>query len=138
MPRAIFCGGVAVVMKSSKRTLRRGMPYDERAIALAKAAWELKFLGNRSRMRNGYRCGSEIGKALLPTEPPKPATLNQLWADIGMYLAELREPEFQWGPGRRPGSKSRKRRTLVDAVSPAAIRQRRSRERKRDRKFTGN
>jgi hypothetical protein len=126
-----FCGGVAVVMKSSKRTLRRGMPYDERAIALARR------LGIEIPL-NPLMLWVEIGKALLPTEPPKPATLNQLWADIGMYLAELREPEFQWGRGRRPGSKSRKPRTLVDAVSQAAIRQRRSRERKRDRKFSGN
>ena len=118
-------------MKSSKRTLRRGTPYDERAIALAKR------LGIEIPL-NPLMLWVEIGKALLPTQSPKPATLNQLWADVGMYLAELHEPEFQWGPGRRPGSKSKKPRILVPGVSKAALRQRLSRERKRDREFTGN
>ena len=130
-PRATFYGGVAVAMTSSKRTLRRGTPYDERAIALARR------LGIEFPL-NPLMLWVEIGKALLPTEPPKPATLNQLWADIGMYLAELREPEFQWGPGRKSGSKSSKPRVLVPGVSKAALRQRRSRQRKRDREFTGN
>jgi hypothetical protein len=124
-------------MKSTKRTLPRGTVYEQRAIALAK---RLGIETPRQPLTNAewLKVWVEIGKALLPTEPPKPETLNQLWAEIGMYLAELREPEFQWGPGRRPGSKSRKPRVLVPNVTKAAIRQRRARERKRDREFGGN
>jgi hypothetical protein len=124
-------------MKSTKRTLLRGTAYEQRAIALAK---RLGIEIPRQPLTNAQwlKVWVEIGKALLPIAPPKPETLNQLWADIGMYLAELREPEFQWGPGRRPGSKSNKPRVLVPGVSKAALRQRRSRERKRDREFTGN
>jgi len=117
-------------LPSARPRIPRTATYEERAIALAKrlgidiprepltdAQWLTLWVG--------------IGKMLLRIEPPAPRTLQTLWADIGMYLAELSEPEFQWGPGRRPGSKSRKPRTLVHAVSQAAIRQRRSRERKR-------
>jgi hypothetical protein len=116
----------------------RSATYEERAIALAQRLgitdtpplpltdpqWLTLWVG--------------IGKALLRIEPPEPRTLQTLWADVGMYLAELSEPEFQWGPGRRLGSKSQKPRALMDAVDPATIRQRRSRERKRDRKLGGN
>ena len=136
-PRATFCGGAAVIMKSTKRTLRRGTAYEQRAVALAK---RLGIEMPRQPLTDAQwlQVWVQIGKALLPTEPPRPQTLNQLWADVGMFLAELREPEFQWGPGRRPGSKSKKPRVLVPSVSKAALRQRRSRERKRDREFTGN
>jgi hypothetical protein len=72
---------------------------------------------------------AKIGKVLLPFEQPEPGTLHQLWAEIGMFLAEEKEPEFQWGPGRRPGSKSSFPQPKV--VTPAAIRQRRSRAKRR-------
>jgi hypothetical protein len=124
-------------MKSTKRTLPRGTAYERRAIALAKRLG-IELPPQPLTNAQWLKVWVEIGKALLPTEPPKPETLNQLWADIGMYLAELRESEFQWGPGRKPGSKSSKPRALVPGVSKAALRQRRSRERKRDREFTGN
>ena len=98
-------------MKSTKRTLPRGTPYDERAIALA----------IRLRLIDP------------PTRPLSDITeegWKQLWFAIGMELAE-KEPEFKFGRGRRPGSKSRKPRVLVSTVSDAAKRQRRHREKKR-------
>jgi hypothetical protein len=136
-PRVTFLGGVAVIMKSTRRTLTRGTVHEQRAIALAKRLG-IEMPPQPVTNAQWLKVWVEIGKALLPTEPPKPETLNQLWADIGMYLAELREPEFQWGPGRKPGSKSIKPRLLVAGVSKEALRQRRSRQRKRDREFTGN
>jgi hypothetical protein len=90
-------------MKPIRQTLPRGAPYDERALALA--------------------------KRLIPDLPPwlnPPASEKRwmiLWAAIGMELAE-KEPEFGWGPGRRPGSKSAFQQKIV---TPAAVRQRRSR-----------
>jgi hypothetical protein len=80
---------------------------------------------------------ASIGKALLPVSPPKPDELAFFWADVGIYLAD-REPEFQPGPGRLPGSKSKKPRLLVDTVSKATIRKRRSRNNQRDRELAGN
>jgi hypothetical protein len=116
--------------------LPRNATYEQRALALAtrlgvdipeqpltNAQWITLWVG--------------IGKVLLRIDPPEPRTLQTLWADVGMYLAEQSEPEFQWGRGRRPGSKSRKPRMLARVVSAEAIRQRRSRERKRDREFSG-
>jgi hypothetical protein len=73
---------------------------------------------------------------LIPDLPPwlNPPTSKEhwmmLWASIGQELAE-KEPEFSWGPGRRPGSKSQKPRLLAQTVSDAAKRKRRERERKR-------
>jgi hypothetical protein len=117
-------------MNSKKRTLPRGTAYEKRALALAErlginvppqpltnAQWVIVW--------------AQIGKALLPIEAPEPPTLQALWADVGMYLAEQNEPEFQWGPGRKLGSKSRKPRVLAVYVSGAAIRKRREREKKR-------
>jgi hypothetical protein len=124
-------------MKSPKRTLPRGTAYEQRAITLAKSLG-IEMPPQPLMDAQWLSVWAKIGKALLPIEPPEPRTITELWADIGMYLAELREPEFQWGPGRRPGSKSSKPRVLVPGVSKAALRQRRSRERKRDREFTGN
>jgi hypothetical protein len=118
-----------------KRTLPRGTAYDEHALALAK---RLGIETPPQPLTNSQwvTVWAEIGNALLPFEPPEPATLKQLWAEIGMLLAEEREPEFAWGRGRRPGSKSRKPRMLATTVSDAAIRQRRSRERRKG--VTGN
>jgi hypothetical protein len=117
-------------MTAKQRTLPRGTPYHQRAIALAKrrgiAIPPLPLNDDQ-----WITLWVEIGKALLPFEPPEPASLRQLWAEVGMFLAEQKEPEFVWGKGRRPGSKSRKPRTLVSGVSAAAIRQRRSRERRK-------
>jgi hypothetical protein len=72
--------------------LPRNSTYEERAIALAKrlgidipqqpltnAQWLTLWIG--------------IGKVLLRIEPPEPRTLQTLWADVGMYLAEMSEPE---------------------------------------------
>jgi len=124
-------------MKSPKRTLPRGTAHERRAISLA-TRLGINVPPQLLTDAQWTTLWAEIGKILLRTEPPEPLTLKTLWADVGMYLAELREPEFQWGPGRRLGSKSSKPRVLVPGVGKAALRQRRSRERKRDREFTGN
>jgi hypothetical protein len=124
-------------MKSTKRTLPRDAAYEQRAVALAKRLG-IEMPPQPLTNAQWLTVWAKIGKALLPIEPPEPRTITELWADIGMYLAELREPEFQWGPGRRLGSKSQKPRILVPNVSKVAIRQRRSRARKRDREFGDN
>ena len=105
--------------------MKRGVGYDERAIALAIR------LGVISEPPAQAFSSSEmmalwvaIGKVLMPVEPPKPRTLRQLWADVGMYLAEMRELEFQPGRGRYPGSNKEKAKTQ----SPAARRQLRYRQ----------
>ncbi|MGO9329588.1 MAG: hypothetical protein ACLQJ0_15880 [Steroidobacteraceae bacterium] len=111
---------------STKRTLPRGTAYEERAIALAKrlgidtpqqpftdAQWLTLWAG--------------IGKVLLRIEPPEPRTLKTLWADVGMYLAEISEPEFEWGPGRRPGSRN-KQLAPADRLTPAGLHKRRQRQ----------
>jgi hypothetical protein len=120
-----------------KRRLPRRATYEDRAFALAK---RLGIATPAQHLTNAQwtELWASIGKVLLAIEPPEPITLKTLWADVGMFLAELREPEFQWGSGRRPGSKSRKPRILVPNVSKATIRQRRSRARKRDRESGGN
>ena len=125
-PRPNMQRGVAVMMK---RTLPRGATYEDRALALAK---RLNIDTPAQPLTNAQwtELWASIGKVLLTIEPPEPVTLKTLWADVGIFLAELREPEFQWGPGRRPGSKARKRRILVPNVTQEAIRQRRSRARK--------
>ena len=105
-------------MKSKKRTLPRDKSYDERAIALA----------------------IRLGLIDPPTGPISEITepgWKRLWFAIGQELAD-KEPEFQWGPGRRPGSKSKKPRLLSDNVSPDTIRKRRSRQKKRDPKLGSN
>jgi hypothetical protein len=110
-------------MKSVKRTLPRSMAYEQRAIALARRLG-IEVPPQPLTNAQWLTVWAEIGKVLLPIEPPEPRTLQTLWADVGMYLAELNEPEFQWGPGRRPGSKTSFEQKVVTA---AAIRQRRSR-----------
>jgi hypothetical protein len=130
-------------MTSTKRPLRRDASYEERAIALAT---RLGIETPKPPLTSAQWSAlwAKIGKALLRIEPPEPLTLQILWADVGMYLAEENEPEFQWGPGRRPGSKSRNPRKLVPTVSDAAKRQRRHRDKKRaadserDPKLGGN
>jgi hypothetical protein len=94
------------VMTAKQRTLPRGTPYDERAIALARRLG----ISIPPLPLNHEQCVTlwvEIGKALLPFEPPEPSTLRQLWAEVGMFLAEAKEPEFAWGRGRRPGCKNK-------------------------------
>jgi hypothetical protein len=110
-------------MKSAKRTLPRGIAYEQRATALARRL-RIEVPPEPLTNTQWLTVWAEIGKVLLPVEPPEPRTLQTLWADVGMYLAELNEPEFQWGPGRRPGSKTSFQQEVVTA---AAIRQRRSR-----------
>jgi hypothetical protein len=90
-------------MKTIKHTLAPGTPYDERALVLAK------------------RLIGDLPSWLNPPTSEKRWMI--LWAVIGMELAE-KEPEFGWGPGRRLGSKSTFQQKVV---TPAAIRQRRSR-----------
>ena len=135
LPRATIPGGVAVIMKSIKRTLSRGTKYDERAIALAIR------LGVISNQPTQSFSGSQwvtlwgnIGKALMRIEPPEPSTLRQLWADVGMYLAEMREPEFQPGRGRYAGHNKKQ----ASQLSPAARRQLRYRQRKVEREHNAN
>jgi hypothetical protein len=123
-------------MSSIKRTLPRDKSYEERAIALASRLG----IETPKQPLTGAQWSAlwaKIGKGLLRIEPPEPLTLQILWADVGMYLAE-KEPEFQWGPGRRPGSKSRKPRKLAKIVSDDAKRKRRQREKERDRKLAGH
>jgi hypothetical protein len=82
-----------------KHTLPNGTSWEKRAIALAKR------LG--IDLPPSTAMWARIGKTLLPIEPPFTAetlTLNQLWAEIGMFLAEGKHPEFQWAPGRPKGS----------------------------------
>jgi hypothetical protein len=120
-------------MQSKKRTLPRGTDYNERAIALAQRLG----IDIPAQPLTNAQFGLlwlEIGKVLLPFEQPEPATLQQLWAEIGMFLAEEKEPEFAWGRGRRPGSKARKPRELVEIVSADAKRKRRQREREQRQK----
>ena len=108
----------------AKRTLPRGTDYIERAFALAK---QLGIEIPPQPLTNAQLVSlwAEIGKALLPFEPPEPATLQQLWAEIGMFLAEEREPEFAWGRGRRLGSKNKQ----LAPASNETLRQRKHRER---------
>jgi hypothetical protein len=93
-------------MTAKQRTLPRGTPWDDRALVLA--------------------------KRLIPDLPPwlDPPTSQHswmtLWAAIGQELAE-KEPEFAWGRGRRPGSKSKAQQKVVTS---GAIRVRRHRARK--------
>jgi len=87
----------------TKRTLPRSADYDSRAIALAR--------------RLGFN------------PPPQPLSDDQwegLFAYIGVALAE-KEPEFQWGQGRRPGSKN-KQQNPVAMVTKQALKRRRRRE----------
>jgi hypothetical protein len=89
---------------STKRTLKRGTAYDVRVIALAKH---------------------------LGLDPPEQLSATQwirLWALIGMELAEKYEPEFGWGPGRRPGSPNKQ---LAHTSSKDVLRKREQRLRKR-------
>lgn len=117
---------IAVVMKlsSAPPPITRNSTYDERAIALARrlgidipsppltgAQWQALWAG--------------IGKVLLRIEPPEPLTLQALWADVGMHLAERSEPEFQWGAGRRLGSKNKQ---VAPVVTKEAQRKRRQRQ----------
>jgi hypothetical protein len=108
----------------AKRTLQRGADHSERAIALAKRLG-IDIPQQPLTDEQWLSLWVGIGKRLLRIEPPEPRTLQTLWADVGMHLAELSEPEFQWGPGRRPGGKA-------SSLSPNkdAIRKRRQRERK--------
>lgn len=53
--------------------------------------------------------------------------MTRWWAEIGKALAE-QQPEFSPGPGRRPGSKNKSVKAVVEA---STIRQRRSRLKKR-------
>jgi hypothetical protein len=87
---------------STKHTLPRGTPYDERAVILAR------------------RLIADLPSSLNPPTSEKQWMI--LWASIGQELAE-KEPEFLWGPGRRPSNRSY-------SLSPNkdAIRQRRHRE----------
>jgi hypothetical protein len=70
-----------------------------------------------------------LARRLIPDLPPwlDPPKSDKhwmmLWASIGQELAE-KEPEFAWGKGRRPGSKSSR---LATNITPAGIRKRRSR-----------
>jgi hypothetical protein len=115
----------------TKRTLPLGKTYNERAIALA----EHLGIDVPPRPLTGAQfvtLWAEIGKQLLPFEQPEPLTLKQLWAEIGMFLAEQKAPEFQWPPGRPKGTfrsdskdakRQRKRRTkktgtLIDLLQP--------------------
>src|SRR5262245_60652337 len=107
---------------NAKRTLPRGTPYDERAMALAKRLG-VNIPPLPLTNAQWVTLWAEIGRKLLPFERPEPATLKQLWAEIGMFLAEEKEPEFRWGKGRRPGSKS----SVPASDHPDAIRKRRSR-----------
>lgn len=88
-----------------KRTLPRGTPYDERAIALAV---RLRLIDQ-------------------PTRPLSDITeegWKRLWFAIGLELAE-KQPEFRLGHGRLPGSKNKQ---LAPASSNTQA-QRRRRER---------
>jgi hypothetical protein len=84
--------------------LPKSATYEERLIALAK--------------RLGYK---------VPAQPLTDTHWITLWAWIGTELAQ-KEPEFSWGRGRRLGSKSR---ALSPSVTPAAIRKRRQRAKRR-------
>jgi hypothetical protein len=44
----------------------------------------------------------------VPPGSPEPTTLRQVWAVVGMFIAETQEPEFGWGPGRHEGSVNKK------------------------------
>jgi hypothetical protein len=82
-----------------KHTLPMGTPWAERAVALAKR------LG--IDLAPSTAMWAKIGKTLLPIEPPFTAetlTHNMLWAEIGVLLAEGKEPEYQGAPGRPKGS----------------------------------
>jgi len=70
-------------MKAKKCALPRGTLYDDRALALTQ------------------RLIQDLPHWLNPPASEKQWMI--LWAAIGMELAE-KEPEFGWGPGRRPGS----------------------------------
>jgi hypothetical protein len=124
-----------------KRYLPDGADYEERAIALAS---QLGIEVPEQPLTNlqWVDLWANIGKALFRPEPPEPRTLQTLWADIGMRLAEEYEPEFRSGPGRPLGSKSKEPRALSENVSPEAKRQRRRRAKirtaERDPKLGGN
>jgi hypothetical protein len=90
-------------MAGKQRTLPRGAPWDERALALAR------------------RLIPDLPQWLNP--PTSEKHWMMLWASIGQELAE-KEPEFAWGRGRKIGSKSRVQQAIV---TPGAIRKRRSR-----------
>lgn len=90
-------------MKSTKRTFARGTPYEERAIALA----------------------IRLGLIDPPTRPLSEISeegWKKLWFAIGQELAE-EQPEFGWGPGRRPGSSNKQ----LKPASKDALRKRRQR-----------
>jgi hypothetical protein len=94
-------------MKTAKHALPRGTPYDERTLALAR------------------RLVPELPLWLNPPRSEKHRMM--LWAVIGMELAE-KEPEFGWGPGRRPGSSNKE---LAPTSSKDVLRKRRQRLAKR-------
>jgi hypothetical protein len=99
-----------------------GTPYRKREVALAKR------LG--IDLPPSTAMWARIGKTLLPIEPPFTAetlTLNMLWAEIGMFLAEREEPEF-YGAGGRP-----KRFATYAPNSKKAAKKRKQRERRRQR-----
>ena len=114
-------------MRRSRSCLRvpRNLTHEERALALAKRL-KIEIPAQPLTSSQWVTLWGSIGKILLPIEPPEPSTLRLLWADIGMYLAERDEPEFQWGPGRRPGSKNKQ---LTPSPTKEAMRKRRQRER---------
>jgi hypothetical protein len=76
---------------AKQRTLPRGTSWDDRALVLAK------------------RLIPDLPAWLDPPKSDKHRMM--LWAVIGQELAE-KEPEFAWGPGRRPGSRNK---LLIDA-----------------------
>jgi hypothetical protein len=102
----------------------RNSTYNERAIALAKRL-RIDVPPQPLTEAQEFSLWVKIGKRLLPIEAPEPPTLRALWADIGMHVAERDEPEFQWGPGRRPGSKNKQ---LAPAMTKDAQRKRRQRQ----------
>jgi len=96
---------VIVKRRSARSQFLRNVDHDERAIVLARRLG-IDIPEQPLTATQWVTLWASIGKVLLPIEVP-PATLEILWADIGMYLAERDQPEFQWGPGRRPGSENK-------------------------------
>jgi hypothetical protein len=117
-------GGDIVKRRGTTSHVPRDFDHDKRAIALARRLG-IDLPEQPLTAKQWVTLWASIGKALLPIEEPR--TLEILWADIGQYLAERDQPEFLWGPGRRPGSRSRR---LSQSVTPAAIRKRRQRAKK--------
>jgi hypothetical protein len=121
-------------MKKPRPMFPRGVPYDTRTKALIERLGinvPLGALLTGEGWAYHEKLWAQIGKALLSVDPfePEKLTLELLWAEIGMHMAEEHEPEFAGAPGRPRGTKGISKQ-LKPFPSKDAARQRRSRARK--------